>query len=565
MFRKNTSHQQKEVFGWKSQFSPEKLEKLESSEEWTFYQLIYRQIPEQEFAVLFSEKDSRPNAPVNRLVAALILKHQKGWSYEELFEHIDFDLKTRLALGLQELNKTSFVRSTIFNFQNRLAGYQACTGQNLLEVVFDRLTSQQLQALELKTNIQRMDSLQAASNIRDYSRLQLIIEVLQRFCRLLEDAQKQQVDGLGRYLKQTSGKYLYQMDPADTDEELQRLGRLYQQLLVNFEATYGETQAWNILDRVFSEHFATTGQAVQVRPAGDLGSDCLQSPDDPEATYRKKAGEENKGQVIHVAETCHPENELNLITDVAVETNNTDDAEILADRAETMSGKTPDLQEVHTDGGYGSDEAEKATQENDIDLIQTAIKGPDPAVRMDITGDGEEGWQVSCPRQNAGAERTPKRWKAEFDKSICAGCPFAEECPTREGKAARRWYFSAEDAARRKRWRRWENLPEERQKLRPNVEATVRQMQGAMADGKLKVRGAFQAECYSLFRAIGVNLGRIARYLADPLTEESLESLAQAFFANIILAFAYFRYSNVQSLKQTKNTRIYHQNWITPF
>jgi hypothetical protein len=55
--------------------------------------------------------------------------------------------------------------------------------------------------------------------------------------------------------------------------------------------------------------------------------------------------------VIHVAETCHPENQLNLITDVAVVPNNTDDAAILADRAKTMSEKTPDLQELHVDGG----------------------------------------------------------------------------------------------------------------------------------------------------------------------------------------------------------------------
>jgi hypothetical protein len=38
----------------------------------------------------------------------------------------------------------------------------------------------------------------------------------------------------------------------------------------------------------------------------------------------------------------------------------------------------------------------------------------------------EEGWQISCPRQSVAAERTPKRWKADFDKSICQGCPFAE-------------------------------------------------------------------------------------------------------------------------------------------
>jgi hypothetical protein len=40
-------------------------------------------------------------------------------------------------------------------------------------------------------------------------------------------------------------------------------------------------------------------------------------------------------------------------------------------------------------------------------------------------------------------------------------------------------------------------------------------MQGAMVGWKLKVQGAFETECYGLLRAIGINLGRIARYLAD--------------------------------------------------
>lgn len=229
-----------------------------------------------------------------------------------------------------------------------------------------------------------------------------------------------------------------------------------------------------------------------------------------------------------MAETCHPDNQLNLITDVAVVANTTDDAALLAERAETMSDRTPEVEELHVDGGYGSDEAEQALTDHEMALIQTAIKGRDRAVTMDISPSGEA-WQVSCPRQSVPAQRTRKRWKAEFDLDICQECPLADRCPAREGKNARRWYFDASDAARQKRWKRWESLPDERKKLRPNVEATVKEMKGAMDGDKLPVRGAFEAHCHGLLRAIGVNLGRIARHLADPETEASLEALAQAF------------------------------------
>jgi len=74
-------------------------------------------------------------------------------TYEELFNHIDFDLRTRIALGLFDLSEAAFSETTIFNFQNRLIEYYIKTGVNLLERVFDRLTSEQLKALKIKTNI----------------------------------------------------------------------------------------------------------------------------------------------------------------------------------------------------------------------------------------------------------------------------------------------------------------------------------------------------------------------------------------------------------------------------
>jgi hypothetical protein len=42
MFRGNTSHQQSGLFGCQTMLSDEKLKKLESCEDWTFYQLIFR-------------------------------------------------------------------------------------------------------------------------------------------------------------------------------------------------------------------------------------------------------------------------------------------------------------------------------------------------------------------------------------------------------------------------------------------------------------------------------------------------------------------------------------------
>jgi len=64
-----------------------------------------------------------------------------------------------------------------------------------------------------------------------------------------------------------------------------------------------------------------------------------------------------------VTETANPENELNLLTDIAVKPNNTDDSDIMNDRIETLKEKTPDLKELHTDGGYGSEDNDRKFEE----------------------------------------------------------------------------------------------------------------------------------------------------------------------------------------------------------
>lgn len=196
MFRTHSDHAQDDFFSSTNQLPPDKRNKLLASPHWCFYELIFCHIDEHLFACLYSDIASRPNAPINCMVAALILNHHFGWSFETLFRQIDFDLLTRAALGLRTLSFTPFVPSTLFDFQRRLFTYQITTGKNLFEQVFDALTADQLKSLGLKTSIQRTDSVLIASNIQDYRRLQLIIEVLLRLHRIVSDEDKTTVQEL---------------------------------------------------------------------------------------------------------------------------------------------------------------------------------------------------------------------------------------------------------------------------------------------------------------------------------------------------------------------------------
>ena len=517
MFRKNTSHLQSSLFGIESQLSEAKLKKLKKSKEYDFYRLVFCKINESDFSVLYSDTSSRPNAPVNSLVASIILMYRNNWTTEALFDRIDFDLLTRTALGLDTLDDTPFCPATFFNFQNRLLSHFVQTGQNLIERVFDSLTQEQLKKLKIKTNIQRSDSFMAMSNIRNYSRTQLLIEMLIRLHRILSDDDKKRFnDILSPYIKQTSGQYLYDLERQQIPHEQEKLAQLYYTLYEALKDSYKDIEVFGIFERVYTEHFKVADETITIRDSKELNGGTLQSPDDIDATYRKKRTEHYKGQSVNVTETANPDNALELITDVAVRSNNTDDSEILNDRLEPIVEKTPDLEELHTDGAYGSEANDKKMEELEITHVQTAVRGKKAEVSMEIEEVCEGDYTVKCPKQTVHSQKTKTRYKACFDTKVCEQCPLNESCPAKQQINKRVYYFDRSDYLLGKRNRNIKSLPPERQKLRPNVEATVKEFTKPFNHkGKLRVRGLFKTMIYAHAMAISINFGRVWRYLGE--------------------------------------------------
>jgi hypothetical protein len=515
MFRKNTSHLQSSLFGITSQLPEAKLKKLKNSKEYEFYWLVFCRINEKDFSVLYSDNCSRPNAPVNSLVASIILMYHNNWTTEGLFDRIDFDLLTRTALGLDTLEQTPFCPATFFNFQNRLLSHFVATGQNLLERVFDCLTQQQLKTLKIKTNIQRSDSFMAMSNIRSYSRTQLLIEMLIRLHRILSDEDKLRFkEFLDPYIKQSSGQYIYDLQRASIPYEQEKLGQLYHQLYEALKESYKDFEVFSVFERVYTEHFTIIDDKVTVKTGKELNGSILQSPDDIDAAYRKKRDRHYRGQSVNITETANPDNELNLITDVAVCSNDTDDSKILNERLEPIKEKTPDLNELHTDGAYGSEENDQKMEELEITHVQTAVRGRKAEVSMEIEEVDHGQYKVKCPNQCVDSRETPKRYKACFDAKICEGCPFSNSCPAKGEGDKRTYYFDRSDYLLGKRNRNIKSLPPERRKLRPNVEATVKEFTKPFNHrGKLRVRGLFKTMVYAHAMAISINFGRIWRHI----------------------------------------------------
>jgi DDE family transposase/transposase-like protein DUF772 len=518
VFRPNETHRQQDIFGLETQLSPELRKRLRGSKEYAFYTEIFCRIPEALFAELYDlDPASRPNAPVNTLVGAMILQHHNNWTFEELLDRVAFDLKVRAALGLWSLAEEPFCRATLFNFQKRLRDSMARTGRDKFQAVFDRLSQETLERFGLKSTTQRCDSTQMGSNIREYTRIELLVEVVLRMWRALgEEDQKAHVERFAPFVEaKTSGQFLYRLCRSEIDATLQRLGELYAWMADALESGYGSTEIHRVVRRVFAEHFTRVEEKIAVRAATEMGSDSLQSPDDPDATFHRKDEEEYRGFVLHATETADPENDLQLIVDVAVAPNNQGDSHILHERLPAMHEKTPDLRELHTDAVYGSEDNDRLQAKLGIAAVQTAICGRVPQAPMQIERDEAGLLHIRCAAGHQVPGRpTEKHHKAEFAAVSCAGCPFAAVCPAQHrAHGGRTFYFTEADVLKQARHRRIETLPEERRALRANVEATMKEFKAPLRNGKLRTRGLCAASRYAFLRAIGINFGRVFRHL----------------------------------------------------
>lgn len=521
-----------------------KIKKYHESKEHYFYQNVFLKIDEEDFAVLFSNKASRPNAPINTLVASLVLMANHSWTYEELMNNVCFNLLARLAVGIASTDfcEMPFSEATLFNFQNRILAHYVDTGVDLLENVFKKLTKKQITELKIHTDIQRTDSFMADSNIRRYSRIQLLVEGIIRFHRKLSDTDKKEFkEKFHPYVKyKSSGGFVYNLANDDIKHELEKIGYLYRELLETFKEKYDDGNEYMILTRLFDENFKITLVNKRVKPLrpDQLSSGNLQSPDDTTATYRNKNGEKYHGRKINITETANPKNLVNLLTDVCVADNNVDDGEILNDRIDEIKELTPDINELHHDGAYGNQKNDLKMEACGITPIQTGIKGRAVDRHLAIRQrKGSGNYFVTCPHQRVKALQADKKQKAMFNESICSGCDLRKKCPVKNCV----FYFDHLEYLRLKRLTNRDRLPKKRRKLRSNAEASVRECVRRTNGGKLRVRGDFKTSVFAFATAIAINAGRIYRYWtgkAKKLAEKTKKSMTtSAVFENI---FNYF-------------------------
>jgi hypothetical protein len=500
MFKKSSTAPQSDLFGDVVGYLPSAAQKrYEDPKAWhnVFRTHVVDRIDETLFAPLFDTRIGRPNAPVRLLVGMLSLKEAFGWSDEQLFEHCQFNLLVRSALGVFSLSAAPPVASTYYLFQQSLHAHQIRTGEDLLTTCFQQVTRGQALDFSVDGRTIRMDATLIGHNIAWLSRTQLVLGTVLEFFRRLTPALQERIAAsdrqtLGEWKDSGPRRITYQMTGEEIEALFLAAGELIARLLQRFSRD--DDPYYAVLERVFTEQYhISRGEGVRGKDRGEIAASSLQSPYDGEAEYRRKAGITVKGSSVHVTETAGASG-VRLITDVRVDGATQQESDQFLGALDRTIAVTGPVKRAIMDGAYNSADNQRACAKRDVDYCPTQVQGRKGRYHLERT---ETGVLVTDTRTGETMQASVRKQRYRI---------------TTETGTYR--YFDDADIERSERRALVMSKAEAWGRLRANVEASIFQLTFHCDARKTRYRGRWRNQLWATVRCMWINARRITLFLA---------------------------------------------------
>jgi len=409
-----------------------------------FKKHIFSKINEDRFSVLFSEKASRPNSPVNVVIGLLIIKELFNQTDEELIGSLYFDTRYQYALNTTSYNKQPVSINTLTNFRKRLYNHLEKTGIDLIKLEVEELAENLAKLLNIKGNLERMDSFMVSSSCKKLSRIELVYAVNFNLIRALNKIDNSLIpEECESYLK--SGDKNEVIYRTKTDETINKLEILINHSILLYDTflkgneIVQELEEFKLLKRMIKEQtdYLTTDDK-NPKKGSDIKSDSLQNPSDPDATYVKKYGD-NTGYTVNVLEQFDGDN--GIIKTYGLEKNIYSDTKFSNDIINERPVDSDDAI-LLVDGAYYSQEISKEAEKKNIKMIPGELKGrkvsKDKLDYNSFVVDEENNLIAECLNKQTPVEsyynEDRKKYKAKFSKEVCKECPFKDKCRKKDQK-----------------------------------------------------------------------------------------------------------------------------------
>jgi transposase len=403
---------------------------------------------DEAYAGLYVLDNGRPSVPPSLLAVALVLQTYEGVSDEEAKQRADYDLRWKVALGV-ELDARPFAKSTLQEFRAQLLVHEqaAAIFRQSLELAKRRgkFRTKSGEQRKLKVALDTTSILGRGAVKDTYN---LLGDGITKLARVLAKLAGQALaawaeeQGYGRYVGQTSLKGTAAIDWGDATERRRLLGeivadadRLLEQARVartGLEAgSAAETtlvEAAGLLSRVLVQDVERREDGPALKQG--VAKDRVVSVHDPEMRHgRKSASKRFDGhKAAVVVDTDEP-----LIVAVDVLAGNAPDAEgalELVEQAEANTGC--EVGETMGDGAYGGGETRQAFAEAGRTIVakvpNSSNQGyfPKTAFVLDL-----EATTATCPGGQTTQDFKPSPTgggQFRFASLVCAACPLRAQC-----------------------------------------------------------------------------------------------------------------------------------------
>jgi transposase len=499
---------------------------------------------DDDFTALFPAC-GQPGLPPWRLALVTMMQFRENLSDRQAAEAVRVRIDWKYLLGL-ELADPGFDHSVLCEFRDRILAGNAA--ERLLEKLLERCRA--LGVLKARGK-QRTDATHVLAAIRVLNRLELVAETLRaalndlateapqwlralappewyvRYSRRIEDSRLPQSQAEREAFAQTVGEdgFLV-LDAVDAPEAPKGLGAL---------------SSLVTLRQVWQEHYERLPKDGPSRPKGKTrrvrfktvrempkAAQKIESPYDPEARYRHKRDTKWTGYLVHVTETCEPE-EIHLLTHVETTTAAVHEAQRTEIIEEALLAKAMAPGQHLVDAAYIDAELLVTSRDQrGIELLgparpntswQTRLEG---AYTLDQFKVDWEQQHVHCPQG-----KMSRSWKTKteasggevilvrFAMADCGVCESRDMC-TRAKKRPRVLQLPQRDQYEALRAAREWSTSEQGKHLyacRAGIEGTLSQGVRTYGLRRSRYRGLAKTHLQHVATAVAINVDRIVAWL----------------------------------------------------
>jgi len=464
-----------------------------------FRHIILELMPVGTVSGHFDPTMGRPTKELYSMAGLLLIMEFMDFTKQEALDAYSFRMDVHYALNLEPVTHDISIRTleryiVLFETDDVAKGIMADVTVRLVEL------------LDINIDQQRLDSTHVFSDMAGFGRTRLMGVAIKRFLTQVKRHDAAAYDLLDEALRDRYAPGVHQLfgDTARDAESRrvlrQRVADDMHMLVKRFGEypSHAERDTYKALERIFYDQCEVHEDKVQIKK--HTGGDVMQNPSDPDATYD---GHKGSGYQVQIAETCNPENDVQIITCALPQTAVESDTAAAPEVLDTLEESHLLPEELFADTTYCSDENIQEAADRGVELVGPVQSGGlvdknvDRLNVDDFDIDEHTEQVVCCPagHQPASSVHDKKdgkdgKTKTVMPASACGQCEFIDECPVEKCRDGYRLDHTAKQ--RRLAGRRREENTEvfrQRYRIRGGIEGTNSGLKRKTGLGQLRVRG----------------------------------------------------------------------------